>query len=81
MTSIEVVILFTSIHIDFAYGVIKRILPNYSVAASLDICVVVDLKRFCLTSNGFVFDYAFYKEINDTAMDIPHYARIAEIFM
>lgn len=81
MTSIEVVILFTSLHIDFAYGVIKRMMPNYSVAPSLDICVVVDLKRFCLTSNGFVFDFAFYNEINDTATDIPLYARRAEIFM
>ena len=82
MFSLDVVSLFTCVHVDLAVKVAQQRLSENEtlpVHTSLDVLEVVKLLKFCLCATYFSFRGKYYQQTFGTAMGLPVTVTIANL--
>ena len=84
ITSYDVSVLFTSVPIDPAITIIRRILEldqEFHLRTSMSVEQIISLLEFCLKTTYFQFQGKFFQQVQGAAMGSPMIPIVANLYM
>ena len=84
LSSYDVTVLFTSVPVDPALGIIKGLLEQDNTLKGSTVIPVKDiilLLGFCLHNTYFSFKGQFYEQVQEATMGSPHSPIVANLYM